>query len=221
MTLPFSVNQASPATSVTLTNVLPVFLFLLASPWTPLFDGASPSGWLEVTGKPFPVKSWTVEQGCLRSLVVDGGFQDIRTAESYREFDFEFEWKIEPGGNSGVKYFLDRVDERKARTGEGNNARGRGPEYQIVDDDHNADALSRSSKRTAALYGKLPCVRQAARPAGQWNSSRIVASGGKVQHWLNGILVLEYDREPKDSPIVLQNHHSAAWFRNLRLRRLP
>lgn len=199
-----------------------VLLFLLlATPWTPLFDGASSSGWLEVTGRPFPVKSWDIQDGCLHTRVVEGGFQDIRTAETYRDFEFEFEWKIEPGGNSGVKYFIEKVDEWKAKTGEGNNARGRGPEYQLVDDDHNADALSHPSKRTAALYGKLACTRQAARPAGEWNTSRIVAQGGKVQHWLNGVLVLEYEHDAKDSPIVLQNHHSAAWFRNLRIRRLP
>jgi len=201
--------------------VLGPLLFLLASPWTPLFDGSSPTGWLEVTGKPFPSKSWTIEDHCLRALAVEGGFQDIRTAESFREFEFEFEWKIEPGGNSGVKYLIEKVDEWTPRAGAGNNARGRGPEYQLVDDLHNPDALSQPAKHTASLYGKLAPLKEAARPPGEWNSSRLVVFQGKVQHWLNGELVLEYQREAKDSPIVLQNHHSAAWFRNLRLRRLP
>jgi hypothetical protein len=201
--------------------VLPVFLLLLASPWTPLFDGATPSGWLQVDGKPFPSKSWAIEDHCLKALTVDGGYQDIRTAETFRDFDFEFEWKIEPGGNSGVKYFIEKTDEWKAKTGEGNHVRGRGPEYQLIDDERHPDALRGPTRRTAALYGKLACVKEAARPAGQWNTSRIVASAGKVQHWLNSTLVLEYEQEAKDSPIVLQNHHSAIWFRNLRLRRLP
>lgn len=196
-------------------------LFLLAAPFTPLFDGATTSGWLEVTGKPFPSQSWIIEDHCLRTLAVEGGFQDIRTAETFREFEFEFEWKIEPGGNSGVKYLIDKVDEWKARNGAGNNARGRGPEYQLVDDQNNKDALSHPAKITAALYGKLPPTKSAAHHPGNWNSSRIVVASGKVQHWLNGQLVLEYLKEAKDSPIVLQNHHSAAWFRNLRIRRLP
>ncbi len=197
------------------------FLLLLAAPWIPLFNGTSPDGWLEVTGKPFPVQSWTIEDGCLRALVVDGGFQDIRTRAIFREFEFEFEWKIEPGGNSGVKYFIERVDEWEAPKGAGNNARGRGAEYQLVDDERNADALSGPTKVTAALYGKLPPAKHPVHHAGEWNTSRIVVSGGKVQHWLNGELVLEYEHVPRDSFLVLQNHHSATWFRNLRLRPLP
>ncbi|MBI4890093.1 MAG: DUF1080 domain-containing protein [Acidobacteria bacterium] len=198
-----------------------VFLFLLAAPWTPLFNGTTPDGWLEVTGRPFPARSWTIEDGSLRALVVDGGYQDIRTRETFREFEFEFEWKIEPGGNSGVKYFIERVDEWKPKAGEGNHARGRGAEYQLVDDERNADALSGPTKVTAALYGKLAPTKHPVHHAGEWNSSRIVVSGGKAQHWLNGELVLEYPHEAQDSFLVLQNHHSATWFRNLRLRRLP
>jgi hypothetical protein len=196
-------------------------LFLLASPWIPLFDGSTPAGWMEVTGRQFPSKSWTIDNGSLRALVVDGGFQDIRTAATFREFEFEFEWKIEPGGNSGVKYFIEKVDEWKARAGEGNNARGRGAEYQLVDDQRNADARSHPAKCTGSLYGKLAASKPAAHPAGEWNAARIVVAGGKVQHWLNGELVLEYPRAAQDSFLVLQNHHSAAWFRNLRIRRLP
>jgi len=185
-----------------------------------LFDGATPTGWLEVTGKPFPAKSWKVEDGCLRALVVEGGFQDIRTTQTYRDFEFEVEWKIEPGGNSGVKYFLDKVDTWDARSGGGYNARGRGAEYQIVDDAGNQDAATGPDRKTGALYGKMAPKNAAPRPPGEFNVSRIVAHGGRVQHWLNGVLVLEYQREAVESPLVLQNHHSAIWFRSLRIRRL-
>lgn len=191
-----------------------------ASPWVSLFDGATPSGWLEVTGKPFPTKSWTIEAGCLRALVVDGGFQDLRTVEEFENFEFQFEWKIAAGGNSGVKYLIDKVDEWKAKDGEGYHARGRGPEYQLVDDESNPDSRGQPAKQTGALYGVVAPGTHAARPAGEWNSSRIVVAPGRVEHWLNGVKVVEYRRVAKRSPIVLQNHHSAVWFRNLRIRQL-
>ncbi len=203
-------------------EMLALLLLLMQPPVPPvsLFDGHSSAGWLEVTGQPFPSKSWVVEDGCLKARVVDGGFQDIRTEATFREFELEFEWKIEPGGNSGVKYLIDKVDTWKAKTGEGINARGRGPEYQLIDDDMNADSKGNPRKQTASLYGKIAPATHAAKPAGEFNASRIVVRGGHVEHWLNGVKELEYEAPVKDSPIVLQNHHSAVWFRNIRIRRL-
>lgn len=188
------------------------------SAWTSLFDGHTATGWLEVDGQPFPSKSWAIEDGCLKARVVDGGFQDIRTQRTFRDFELEFEWKIEPGGNSGVKYLIDKVDVWKPKTGAGMNARGRGPEYQLIDDDVNADSKGNPAKQTASLYGKIAPAQRSSRPAGEFNQSRIVVRAGHVEHWLNGIKELEYDKESKESPIVLQNHHSHVWFRNLRIR---
>lgn len=201
---------------------LPPLLLLLqaASPWVPLFDGKTTQGWLEVTGKPFPEKSWMIEDGCLRALVVDGGFQDLRTEATFLNFELEFEWKIGPGANSGVKYLIEKVDEWPAKQGPGNNARGRGPEYQIIDDDNNDDSRGRPNKQTASLYGVAAPTAHLAKPAGQFNHSRIVVDHGRVEHWLNGVKVLEFQRPVRQSPIVLQNHHSVVWFRHLRLRRL-
>ncbi|WP_321474892.1 DUF1080 domain-containing protein [uncultured Paludibaculum sp.] len=211
-----------PARAMYTQEMLALLLLLMQPPVPPvsLFDGHSSAGWLEVTGQPFPSKSWVVEDGCLKARVVDGGFQDIRTEATFREFELEFEWKIEPGGNSGVKYLIDKVDTWKAKTGEGINARGRGPEYQLIDDDMNADSKGNPRKQTASLYGKIAPATHAAKPAGEFNASRIVVRGGHVEHWLNGVKELEYEAPVKDSPIVLQNHHSAVWFRNIRIRRL-
>ncbi len=203
-------------------EMLVLFLLLLqpAAPWISLFDGRTPAGWLEVTGQPFPAKSWVVEDGCLKARVVDGGFQDLRTEATFKAFELEFEWKIEPGGNSGVKYLIDKVDTWKAPKGEGNNARGRGPEYQLIDDDANADSKGRTEKQTASLYGKIAPATHAVKPPGEFNTSRIVVRGGHVEHWLNGVKELEYEAPVKESPIVLQNHHSVVWFRSIRIRRL-
>jgi len=182
--------------------------------WMPIFDGNSSKGWLEVTGLPFP-STWRVEEGCLRSIQVDGGgFQDIRTEAEFAEFEFEFEWRIAPGGNSGVKYLIERTNRWPARGG-GFNARGRGAEYQIVDDAAEPDP----AKRCGSLYGRIAARDAAARPVGEFNLSSIVVAAGRVEHWLNGTRVVEYAAPARLGPIVLQHHNSSAWFRQLRVRR--
>lgn len=221
--LPAQFRREKPGSSPVYTFEMLVLLVLLLQPsgaWISLFDGRTPAGWLEVTGQPFPAKSWVVEDGCLKARVVDGGFQDIRTEATFRSFELEFEWKIEPGGNSGVKYLIEKVDSWKAPKGEGNHARGRGPEYQLIDDEVNADSKGRPDKQTASLYGKIAPATHAAKPPGEFNVSRIIVRDGHVEHWLNGVKELEYEAPVKESPIVLQNHHSVVWFRNLRIRRM-
>jgi len=196
---------------------LALLLTLQPAPtWVSLFDGETPAGWQEVTGRDFPGTCWKVEDGCLRAIVVkEGGFQDIRTIRTFRDFELEFEWKIEPGGNSGVKYLIDKVDQWQRQ--DGRMARGRGPEYQLIDDDVNADSKGNPAKQTASLYGKLAPAQRLAKPAGEFNLSRIVVRDGHVEHWLNGVKVLQYDRPMVESPIVLQNHSSAVWFRKIRV----
>ncbi len=199
-----------------LSAVVALLLFQGAGAWVSLFDGLSPAGWQEVTGRQFPAAAWKVEDGCLRAMVVkEGGFQDIATVRKFREFELEFEWKIEPGGNSGGKYLIEKVDEWQRE--KGRMARGRGPEYQLIDDDVHSDSKGNPAKQTASLYGKLAPAQRLAKPAGEFNLSRIVVRGGRVEHWLNGVKVLEYKREAVESPIVLQNHSSAVWFRKIRV----
>src|SRR5438270_4668361 len=84
--------------------------------WRLLFDGCTTAGWVEVTGKPFP-KCWTVEDGSLKSIVRTDGAQDIRTTDSFRSFDLQFDWKLLAGGNSGIKYLVQRVDEWTNKAG--------------------------------------------------------------------------------------------------------
>jgi hypothetical protein len=207
-------------------------------PWHTLFDGTTSKGWVEVTGKPFPTHSWTIEDGCLKALVRTDGFEDIRTVETFKSFELQFEWKLAKLGNSGVKYLIQRVEDWTNK--EGRQARARGLEYQLVDLD-SPDA-SDPTRITGALYSLLSPMNANWRIA-VFNESRLIVHGDHVEHWLNGVRVLSYETTtpaiqsalrnmlPKDataqtplvtdSPISFQNHSSEVWFRNIKVRALP
>jgi len=207
-------------------------------PWHSLFDGSTSKGWEDITGKPFPTHSWTIEDGCLKSLVRKDGFEDIRTVETFKSFELHFEWKLAKLGNSGVKYLIQKTDDWTNK--EGRQARARGLEYQLVDLD-SPDA-SDPTRITGALYSLL-APANASWKIGVFNESRIIVRGDHVEHWLNGQRVLSFDTTtpaiqsalrkmlPKDatpetplvteSPISLQNHSSETWFKNIKIRALP
>lgn len=195
----------------------------LSGQWVSLFDGKTTDGWLEITGDAFPRQSWTIEDGCLKAVPNPDGFQDIRTVATFRSFELEFAWRISAGGNSGVKYLIHKVDKWQSKTGKGYQARARGFEYQLVDDATNDDAKKDPRHRAGALYSRVAPSQAAARPAGEFNQSRLVVRGRHIEQWLNGVKVVELEaeeRELRESPISLQNHASEVWFRNLRIRRL-
>lgn len=179
--------------------------------------------WQEVTGASFPQAAWAFESGgVLRTVPSENGVQDLRSVRTYRSFEFSWEWKVSAGANSGVKYFIRKVDRWPARNGNGYQARGRGAEYQIADDSGDRDAMSDPARATGSLYSKLaPAASKRLSAVGEWNESRIVVRGTEVEHWLNRTKVLSYrEAEPVESPIVLQNHNSVVWFRALRIREL-
>lgn len=192
--------------------------------WRLLFDGKTTSGWLEITGKPFPANCWTVEDEALTAIVRTDGFQDIRTVDTFGSFDLQFEWKILAQGNSGVKYFVQKVDEWTS--GAGRQARARGLEYQLADD-ANPDAASDPRRVAASLYSQIAPTPHVAPRIGEYNQSRIVVRGRRVEHWLNGVKVVEFDAgaltpaiKIEPGPISLQNHSSQTWFRNIKIRPL-
>jgi hypothetical protein len=210
-----------------------------ATGWRLLFDGESPAGWIEVTGKPFPSNCWTVEDGSLKALVRTDGFQDIRTRESFGSFELEFDWKLLKNGNSGVKYLIQNVDEWTNKAGR--QARARGLEYQLADD-ASEDAAVSARQTAGALYSLIAPEPRVPPRIGEFNHSRLVVRGTHVEHWLNGTRVVSFDTGapevekllrnnlPKGSPpgtplarrspISLQNHSSEAWFRNIKIRPL-
>ncbi len=190
-----------------------------------------------MTGKPFPTHSWAIEDGCLKALVRTDGFEDIRTVETFKSFELQFEWKLSKLGNSGVKYLIQRTDDWTDK--QGREGRARGLEYQLVDLD-SPDA-SDPTRITGALYSLLAPANANWRIA-VFNESRLIVRGEHVEHWLNGNRVLSYETSnpavqsalrkmlPKDAgpqtPIVtestisLQNHSSEVWFKNIKIRAL-
>lgn len=198
--------------------------------WKLLFDGKTTAGWHKFKTAPFPGKGWAVEDGWLHGLAKGGG--DIISDDQFDQFELSWEWKIAAGGNSGLKYFV--ADTRSSALGH---------EYQMIDDAKNEDAKAPQGKHvTASFYDVLaPTSKLPLKAAGEINESRILVKGSHVEHWLNGVKVLEYDcgsdgtkaavagSKFKTTPdfgtcvkghILLQDHSSQVWFRNIKIRSL-
>ncbi len=204
-----------------------------AAGWNLLFDGKTTVGWRTFKKPSFPAKGWVVEDGWLHCQGKGGGNRgggDIITDAEFDDFELQWEWKQVPAGNSGVKYFV--TENRNAALGH---------EYQMIDDEREPDAKAGNGKHvTASFYDVLkPAVKLPTKPAGEINQSRILIKGNHVEHWLNGVKVLEYEcgseavkaavaaSKFKTTPgfgdkikghILLQDHHSEVWFRNVKIR---
>ena len=203
--------------------------------WRLLFDGKTTAGWRGFKKPGFPSQGWAVRDGALvKSATGTGdshGGGDIVTAETFGDFDLRFDWRISPGGNSGVKYLV--TEERSGPIAH---------EYQLIDDSKHPDAKIGEQRQTAALYDALPAARKTLRPVGEFNESRVLIRGRHVEHWLNGRKVLEYELESealmaakakskfKDvagwgtklkGHILLQDHGDEIAFRNVKILPLP
>ena len=205
--------------------------------WTELFNGTSTDHWRGFHMDDFPPAGWNIEDGELRN---DGsGAGGLITREQYDNFILEWEWRFfDEGGNSGVKYF---VKERPDR--EGKDAYGL--EYQMLDDDGHTwmkeGKMKPNDYHTAgALYEFFPpSAEKKLNELGQFNTSKLIVNDKHVEHWLNGIKVLEYERggeeflamkakskfrdRPefglhKEGHILLQDHSSRVGFRDIRIR---
>jgi hypothetical protein len=201
-------------------------------PWRELFDGTSLTGWRGYRKPDARSTRWTVDGGLLTVPRARGedtrGALDLITLDTFTEFDLLFEWRISQGGNSGVKYFV--LEDREAAIGH---------EYQIIDDQRHADAAIGPHRQTAAFYDVLPPRARSLKPAGEFNQGRILVAGRRVEHWLNGQLVLDYELgspalqaavdaskfkgiarfgKPLSGHILLQDHGDRVWYRHLRIR---
>jgi hypothetical protein len=203
--------------------------------WRLLFDGISTKGWRGFGKAAGTTNGWVVQDGWLRHAATTGqdskGSGDIITLETFNDFDLRFDWKVAPGGNSGVKYLV--VENRDGPIAH---------EYQVIDDVKHADALIGPHRATGALYDVIAApANKPIKPAGQVNSGRIVVSGNHVEHWLNGVKIVEYElgsaamkegkakSKFKDVPgwedklkghILLQDHGDEIAYQNIRIREL-
>jgi hypothetical protein len=217
-----------------------------AAGWVLLFDGQTFEGWRGIGQPDIPQAHWVIEDGAIKKVPggevprqadgqpVQGG--DLMTARTFEDFELSLEWKISPGGNSGIKY---NVSEEISMANPPPQA-AIGFEYQILDDETHPDAANGPTRKTAALYDLLAAQQGLLRPVGEYNETRIVFRGSRGEHWLNGIKVLEFDMaepqfaelvaaskfrdipgfaEKRSGHIVLQDHGDAVWFRNIKIRR--
>ncbi len=179
------------------------------------FNGAAPTG------------GWSTEEGGNLHLKGKGG--SLISKLDYADFELEWDWKISPKGNNGVKYWVTKVGGKEWL----------GIEYQMIDDVANPDGMRGGSHSTAAFYDiQEPSQDKGLKPPGEWNTSRVVSKGGKLEHWLNGKLVGQADTASEDwkkrigaskfkskegfapgkGRIMLTDHSDETWFRNIRIR---
>ena len=212
------------------------------SEWIYMFDGKTTDGWRGYNKETLP-KKWEVINGELTFNTElklekdwDGGNDIIYYKEQFENFELYLEWKLPKGGNSGVFYHVQ----------EGYNApHNISPEYQILDDDgweEINNAKLKNWQKAGSNYGMhAPNISKKLNPSGQWNSSRIIYDNNKVEHWLNGKIILSFFKDSDDwnkkrnseifrdktdygkfkkGYIALQDHDTPIWFRNIRIKKL-
>jgi hypothetical protein len=215
--------------------------------WRLLWDGRTTAGWRSARSEDFPAKGWAIQDGMLTVQASGGGEAahggDIITREQFSSFELKLEFRITPGANSGIKYFVDPA----LNPGPGSSI---GLEYQILDDARHPDAQLgvQGNSTLASLYDLIPAENLSVpgrekpfRGPGTWNEARLVVRGNHIEHWLNGFLMVEYERntpmyralvayskyqvwhrfgELPQGHILLQDHGDEVSFRSIKIREL-
>lgn len=203
-----------------------------AAGWKLLFDGQSTDHWRGFHMREFPPNNWIVEDGCLKCTGEGEPAIDLITIEQYGDFEFTCEWKVAPKGNSGIIY---RVTEAHPNTWQ------TGPEFQVLDDlGHGKDKTDWQS--AGALYElQQPAAEKIVKPAGEFNQARIRVKDNRIEHWLNGVKVIDQKIDGDDwkqrianskfksyegfgmqprGHVALQDHGDQVWYRNIKIRDL-
>ena len=210
--------------------------------WQLLWNGEDTDGWRGAKLDEFPDKGWEVKDGIL-TVLSSGGKEsaaggDIVTKKLYGNFELKVDFKITEGANSGIKYFVN-TDLNK---GPGSSI---GLEYQILDDARHPDAKLGNhdgSRTVASLYDLIQADQDKyVKPIGEWNTAHLISKGNHVEHWLNGIKVLEYERKSEaykklvseskyknwpnfgasdEGHILLQDHGDRVSFKNIKIKPL-
>ena len=244
--------------------------------WTLLFDGKTMHGWIDPRTLSPAGDSWSIEDGCLKANPQPRINEDLVSKGTYRNFELQWDWRISAKGNSGLKYRIQdfilmtkgtlqpgthkfedqaayamrqqkKLNRKLIQPGQSAQIYVIGFEYQMIDNNGHPDAKHGKAYQTAALYSIVGPSEEAVKPVGEFNHSLLIVRGNHVEHWLNGVKVVDttldndqlkanlakrwgidspiyhdmVEQPRKDCPISLQNHHDAAWFRNIKIRRLP
>ena len=214
----------------------------LDSGWEMLWDGETTKGWRGAKLEAFPEQGWEIKNRELIVLASGGGESeaggDIVTLKNYSDFELMVDFKLTPGANSGIKYYVDT----NINKGAGSSI---GLEYQILDDELHPDAKlgnHAGSRTLASLYDLIQAdIEKPTKPIGEWNRAHIVSKNNQVTHYLNGAKVLEYERmtpefrtlvseskyvvwpnfgELKEGQILLQDHGDLVHFKNIKIKEL-
>ena len=190
-----------------------------------LFDGQTTKGWRGYRKENCP-EAWKVVDG---ALTLKGRGGDIITEDQFDNFELLIEWKISPGGNSGLFYHATETNEPVYATG---------PEVQILDNQRHADG--KNPKTTAcSCYALYAPTKDMTKPVGEWNQTKIIVNGQHVEHWLNGEKIVEYEKgsddwnakvaaskfrsmknfgKPTKGHIALQDHGNEVAYRSIKIR---
>jgi hypothetical protein len=218
-----------------------------ASGWRLLFDGRTFANFEDPSAKTPPSDSWSVRDGALVAVKHPRSLEDLTTTESFGDFELEFEWSLEPRGNSGIKHHIAnrffliherpgfmhgrRAERAELQPGQRGQLYAWAYEFQLLDDERHPDTRNGPTHRLGALYGMISPSQEIPFTADEWHTGRLVVKEGALEHWIDGVRVLaaRFDdprihqslrqKDGSASPIAFQNHSdSEVRFRSIKIR---